>query len=221
MRPALLRRAAANDVRSARHIRKPCPDFLPANDALPGRPPWPCVFLARRQWRRGALPRGGRSKPAARAVPHCVLCARLAPFCVLRGCGPHSRAAPRRPTMPVPRAQVANRSPDALPANALSPGRRLWPHVFLSRRQRHRGSLPGAPVPISALCAHRFGPAACNDAFRRAATSNDARAACRLHKLLSLFSAGKRFAARPSVVAPRLSCPWPAASRGDAARATL
>ena len=96
-----------------------CPFLLPNSQtvlpilcrrtaSLPRRPPWPHVFLPRRQWRRGALPRARSSKPAARrATPH-VSRASLR-LCGLRRCGPHSWAAPRRPRMPVPRSPFANR----------------------------------------------------------------------------------------------------------------
>ena len=60
-----------------------------------------------------------------RPAPHRALRARFAP--VLRRCGPHSRAAPRHPAMPVPRAEIANSCPDSLPATLRCPAARHGP----------------------------------------------------------------------------------------------
>ena len=57
--------------------------------------------------------------------------------------------------------------------------------------------------------------------LRRAAASNDARAACPSRKPVSRYLCWQRFAARPPVVGPRVSRPSPAALRGVAPRATL
>ena len=78
MRPALLHRAAAsNDARAACPVRKHCmfPRLSAGNTALPCHPPWPHVFLARRQRRRRA--RDALSLPIA--VPHRAVRAHLAP----------------------------------------------------------------------------------------------------------------------------------------------
>ena len=66
--------------------------------------------------------------------------------------GPHYCAVPRRPTMPVPRAQVANRFPDISVVSASLPGHPLWPHAFLACRQRLCGALPRARRSKSAVC---------------------------------------------------------------------
>ena len=125
--------------------------------------------------------------------------------------------------MPAPRAQVASRYPDCLQANASLPGHPRDPTSLspsargvLGRcRSRSALSLPCA-VPPSALC-ERLAP------VLRIATMQPALFAPRRNlkrcpsrvpsrKPLPRFSVGKRFAARPPAVAPRLPRLLPAAS---------
>ena len=82
MRPARLRRAAVpEDARVARPSRKPFSQFSAGSTSLPGRPPLPNVFLARRLWRRGALPCAtlplARRVCSRRALCHIVRFARV------------------------------------------------------------------------------------------------------------------------------------------------
>ena len=182
---------------------------------------------ARRRQRRGALPHARRSKPSARRATLRVGSASLW-SCSLRRCGPHSCAAPRRPSMPTPQAA----SPISVGENAALPGRPLWRHALLARRQRRCGALRGAasratiyachaPCHI-ARCAH-LAPALLlatmrRALLRRAATFKDARAARPIRRY-SLQA--KPFVALPPAVAPCLSSLSPAALRCAAARATL
>ena len=75
-----------------------------------------CRQTVRCQRRRRALPRARRSKPAARGATSRALRAWLR-SCGVRRRGLHFCAAPRRPRMSVPRAQLAIRDPYSLPAN--------------------------------------------------------------------------------------------------------
>ena len=189
--------------------------------ALPGRTPWPNVFLACYYWRLGALPRARPSKLAPRRATLRALHASL------RSCG---TLAPRRGVQGwsrcVPKSQTV--CPDSLPAKPALPGRPPWPNVCLAPCQRCRGPLLRArrslhAVPHRALCAHRSGTAHATTLpalLRRAATSKDARAARPRRKLfLSLLA--NCCDARPPAVAQRCSLPLPAASRVAASRATL
>ena len=110
----------------------------------------------------------------------------------------------------VPNSQ--HRCPVSLPANAALPGRPLWPHVFLARRQRHRRALPRAlrsklaagRATLRASRAPRFGFAACNDASSTTAPRHDvqlnSRVAYPIRKPFFSFSAVKCFVARPPAV---------------------
>ena len=114
MRPARLRRAAVpEDARVARPSRKPFSQFSAGSTSLPGRPPLPNVFLARRLWRRGALPCAtlplARRVCSRRALCHIVRFARVSiRSSASRRCGPRCSAVPPCPKMLVPRTQVAN-----------------------------------------------------------------------------------------------------------------
>ena len=118
-------------------LRKPLSRFCRRNASLPGHPPWPQVALACRQRRRGALPRAQRSKPATFRATARASRASLR-SCGLRRCGPHSCAALRRPRMPVPLAQFADRFTDSLPAS-----RFIAPPPAVAPR------LPPPPSPVA------------------------------------------------------------------------
>ena len=199
--------------------------------ALPGRRPWPNVCLARCQRRHVALPRARRSKPAARGATSRALRALLRSVGAQRR-GPHSCAAPRRPRMPVPRAQFAIRSPDALPANRCAARPPAVAQRLSRPCQRRRGTLPRArrskPAArgatsralralLRSVGAQRRGPHSCAAPRRPRMPVPRAQFAIRSPDALP----ANRCAARPPAVAQSLSRPLPAASRGVAVRATL
>ena len=185
----------------------PMPRTLVANRF---RPPWPHIFLACRHWCREALPCERHPKPAARrstSRDSRAPCSGLAtmPLARLRCAATSTDAHAARPIrQPCARVSAGKRFVAQSPSVVLSP----WPRVFLARCQRRRGlrrardalSLPRA-VPRRALRV-RLAPVLrlatmWPALLRRAATSNDARAACPSRKPLPRLSASKRFAARP------------------------
>ena len=148
-----------------------------------------CFSLFAKGVARRCRASGALSLP--RAVPHRAIRVHRAP--VLRRCRLHDCVVPRRPPMPTQRAQFANHVPDSLPANASLPGRPPW-----SSRHGHasfspvassvagsaaRATLLACRAPCHvARCAcallRSCGLRPCNPhSLRRAATSNDARAA--------------------------------------------
>ena len=132
MRPAIVRRATTSiDARAACRNRKQLSRFVAGNASLPGRPPWPHVLLARCQRRRGVLQRARRSTVAARRFTR-ALCAPRSGLAACKRCGQHYCTAPRRPTMPVPRAQFVNIAcfPDSLPATLRCLATRRGPTSF-------------------------------------------------------------------------------------------